>query len=49
MTRLLSIIAIIQKFLNVTARVIRKEKATRELRKTKLSLFEDYIFVYIII
>ena len=48
MTRLLSIIAIIQKFLNVTARVI-KEKATRELIKTKLSLFEDYIFVYIII
>lgn len=33
MTRLLSIIAIIQKFLKVTTRVIRKEKATRELRK----------------
>lgn len=33
MTRLLSIIAIIPKFLKVTTRVIRKEKATRELKK----------------
>lgn len=45
MTRILSNFAVIQHFLNVTARVIRKEKATRELRKTKSSLIAEYLII----
>lgn len=39
------VIAIIKFFWNVPAKVIRKEKATRTLRKTKLSLFAGYVII----
>lgn len=45
MTKIPTIISITRNFLNVSARVIRKEKAIKELIKTKLSVFADPIVI----